>query len=332
MADLHLLVGDWVAARNKLESALKIDPKNEAARARLFRLRRDYGTEIATVYSTEQQSSRFQRRMYSALLTFAKSSLGQFIFRADHVMPSDATDSGPQPDYDRFSVTARSRLNDQWQAQASTALNRQSAVQDVTSSAVTSWFYRPGDALKLRLFYNQIWREIVFAETLGGRQRGVHFSGGLHPIPRLHLQTGFAHSTNILAMPDIAMGTLNQFNVQSDYQFQSLENMLLSYNFYRYDYSGVNNSHELSQFLNDDDVHNIGVRFNYDTNGFYINLGGSLGYQMNRNEMSYFTDVNLEYMLLRNLRLRSEMSYGTENRTYVQGDSYKFLLDLGYFY
>ncbi len=332
MADLHFMLGDWSQAKDNLEAALKIDPQNEAARLRLFRLRRDNFPAFASEFEFARQSNRFEKQVYSALCAIARTRPLQLFLRMESVQLFDNNAADSTTRYNTLNIHTISRLSDRLRLRSRLGINQTNGESDISANAVATWIYRGADAVNFRYVHKDIWQDLQYATYLGGRQSGLKISGNLHMANNWNFQGSYARYANSFADTSLTMGSVQYINLQTGYNFKALPGLNLNYNLYSYSYSNINQSLELASFLENETVHNLGTRYSYSTPRFYFDFGGSVGYRMHNADLTYYGDLNLEYMLLRNFRFGSTMRYGSDKELLVDGQTFEVLLNLGIFY
>ena len=106
------------------------------------------------------------------------------------------------------------------------------------------------------------------------------------------------------------------------------------YQFYKlnYNYQDPANSLLIS-IPQRQETHYVGATFGQQfSRRFYYQLSGSVGRSDDENSLIYFGSIDMEYVLFKQLRLRSHLLYGNVNRLVGNENIKELKLDLFYFY
>lgn len=195
------------------------------------------------------------------------------------------------------------------------------------------WYLNPSNSLAISSSLNEIWNDPLSASFFQGRRHTAQSDLNLFLLNRIFLWNRFSYESHAINK-NSHFGDAFRSNLQIGYEWRTNPQFLTYYEFYGLKYSYRNRAdRDLISIPENESVHYFGLILSQQlTPRFYYHLGGSLGFNTDRSSAVFFGSVDLEYMLLNRIRLRSRFTYGSESRLAGNEEDKTLLLDLYYFY
>lgn len=333
LADSELASGDWYHSTKTLQRILQAYPKNLPAQERLARLRREQSQAVVTEYQFEEQSDSFFKQMYNFVFSKATSSMLNFKFLLGEEKYTSKDVSFEEQSYLNLAVNLLSRYSSELLTLFEAAAQRNRDDWNLSGKGLVRWYLTPSNTFTISSSVNELWNDPFVASFFQGRRQSVKSDVNLFLLNRLFLWNRLSYEHHAIDKNN-HFGNAYRSYFQIGYKWRDSPQFSTYYQFYnlRYNYHSQANRNLIS-IPENETVHYLGAALNQQLTGkFYYELGGSLGFNTDQNSILYYGTVELEYILLNRIRLRSHFAYGSQSRLTGNEENKTLGFDLYYFY
>lgn len=330
LADVDMLLGDWVSATRRLERVTNKYPENRAAKDRLFRLRSEKPLALTSGVAHENQGNRLSRTIYSLAWSFARSALLQGTLKMEQ---DDAQDSSNLYNRNSIKIAALeldSRLSEKARLESGMRVYQNGKGTEYGFSAGGHWQFSPGSFFRVGAILNHEWRNHVYLANFQARQSSLESTLNF-TMSRLVLTSSFQLARFADAGgPDF--GRLTSIGLQAGMNWSSMPSLYTYYQYHHNLYTQLA-QHPAAAFLADESIHGLGMNINRQLlSGLFMKVGGSTNYEALRQQWYYAGRIDFELMFLSNFLLKSYLEYGSEGRYFGRDNSLRMSINLGYHY
>jgi len=242
-------------------------------------------------------------------------------------------DSFARTRYGRVGFEISSRWNSKLQTEWGAAAQRHEDNWYLSGQGSMRWYFHPANSITLSTSLNQLWSDPFVAAFYQGRLYGVTSDLNWLMLNRLQVWSRVSFERHLVNQNQRFGDALRSY-LQVGWKWRERPQLFTYYQFYNlnYYYAAPDNK-ALIAIPERDRIHYLGAALEQQLfRKFYYQLGGSIGWNSAQNALLYFGNVNLEYLLLNDLRLRSNFIYGSQNSFIGRDNSKSLSLDLYYFY
>ncbi len=333
LSDAQSLAGDWRGSQQTLKEVLHAYPRYQPAEQRLIASRRSQSEALAMDYVYEEQSDNFVREVANAIWTKAASSLMNFEFLFGRERYSTQDNTLARNDYTNLEFGVNSSYNATLRTGISAKARRRSNRWRLGGHAETIWKFNSSNSLMFSGDLNQLWSDPFSAAFFDGS------------VNRLQSDLNLTLWRNLLVWNRLSLekheidgsvkfGQARYVHAQVGYRWRSRPYFLTYYQFYNLDYDyEAGADRNIISIPGTQTVHYLGALVDQQlTRRFFYQIGASIGLNTTQNSMQYYAAAELEYTILRNLRLRSRLAYGSQNTFTGNENSRTVSFDFFYFY
>ncbi len=332
LSEAQLNSGEWYAGMRTLKKMLDVNPAHPTARQRLNELRRLHSEAFSFDYSHEQQSDNFFKRISKFSFTKAISSLFGMALWVSEENYSSETPGFADTQYRDIGTQVTSYWRPELQTRFGAEARRLGNSWDMAGAGSVLWRFNSFASLNLAADMNALWNDPLMASFFEGRTNRLQSDLNLTLMKNIVIWNRLSYEHH--SINEAHFGDALRTYAQAGYQWGLKPYLLTYYQFYNlsYQYQNAANAAIIS-IPENESVHYLGAAINHQlTRRFYYQFSGSIGMMPRLNTMQYFGTLHLEYTLLRNLRLRTNIAYGSQN-TLIGSDKYRsFNVDFFYFY
>ncbi len=330
LAEARLMTGDWVNASRDLERISRTQAYHPA-QLRLMEIRRERAEAVAAEFTTERQLDNYVRqavdffveKAYSSMLSL-KLKLAQTIFSSDN-QSADEKFSGVSLGIS----SSGSRLETFLQSQA----DLHDSKWRMSADGQVLWKFSPRNSLAIGAKLNSLWDDPFMAAFQDGRVDRIRTDVNIALLRNILLWNRFSLERHRIS-DGVSFSSAGRLHTQVGYQLGLKPNLFFFYQFYalNFDYQQAGGFDVIS-IPSRERVHYLGANASQQlTRRLYYELEGSIGFNTRADSRLYYARILLEYQLLRNVRLRSGFTLGTQNAISGRTDDRALSLDFYYFY
>ncbi len=332
LADAEQASGDWYASTEILKSVLDKYPNTLPAQERLLLLRREQNESFATELKVEQQSRNIFKQIYNLVYTKASSSLLHLKLLFGEEKYSASTSGLDDENYINMGVNLSSRYNDKHETSFGVNTQRHQGEWNFSGSLMYRRHFSLVNNLTISSTLNELWNDPFIAVFYQGRKYSVNSDVNLYLLNRIFFWNRLSYERHAINKTTL-FGDAFRANLQVGYEWQQRPQFITYYQFYNLNYQHKNATfRDLIPIRAQESIHFLGAMLNQQlTRKLYYQFGGSLGVNSSQNNLLYFGSLDLEYMLMRRIRLRTHFMYGNQSRLTGTEENKSVSIDLNYF-
>ncbi|MFQ5637651.1 MAG: tetratricopeptide repeat protein [bacterium] len=332
LADAQRASGDWYASQETLQSLLRQAPRNRPAFQRLTLLRREKGESISTKFQVEEQSGNYLKVVYDFIVEKATSS---FLYLKMLFGKESYTDKSLAftADREKIGLQVNSRFNSKLQTTFGMTADQIINTWTISGDGALKWHLNELSSVTLTSRINALWNDPLAAVFQNGRVNAFYLDSHFQFFQKLQLRGRLSYESHRI-QKDRKFGAAQRAQFHVGYSWRQRPLLYTYYETYslRYTYENPGNINIIA-IPENERIHYFGGILNRQlTPRLYTQLSGSIGFNTERNSFLYLGILDLEYMLFKQVRLRSHFAYGSQNRLTGNDNNKSLWFDLYYFY